>query len=443
MLSLVDTISATRCYSRVGCCQGVAKETHDSGADGFEHMNIIIWVVFALVYLVMILGELPGLALDRTGVALLGAIILLMTNQMPPSEAWQAVDVPTIALLFGLMVVSAQFRLGGFYAYITRRLAGVQLSPPCVLALLIAVCGLLSAVLANDVVCLAMAPILVEGCARKKLNPVPFLLALACASNVGSAATLIGNPQNMLIGQTLKLSFVGYLMNALVPSVAGLAVIWWIIRWQFRGRWEREFEVPTVDVPPFNPWQSIKALGVTTLLVLAFLLTPWPREVVALAAAGLLLTSRRMASREMLGLVDWQLLVLFISLFIVNHALLASGALDVMTRAITQTGVDPSQAGWLFTLTVVLSNLISNVPAVMLLLKITHHPLAGPILALASTLAGNLFIVGSIANIIVIDQAARLNVRIGWRQHARVGIPVTLATLLIAAAWLLIRFYLR
>src|SRR5262245_44824088 len=146
----------------------------------------------------MLLGEIPGLALDRTGVALLGAIALIATGDTTVSQAWQAVNVPTIALLLGLMVVSAQLRLGGFYSVVTQRLTSVPLQPPRLLAALIIVVGVLSALLANDIVCLAMAPLLLTACSRRGLDPVPFLLALACAANVGSAATLIGNPQNML-----------------------------------------------------------------------------------------------------------------------------------------------------------------------------------------------------------------------------------------------------
>ncbi len=164
-----------------------------------------VLAIFAFVYLGMILGEIPGLALDRTGVALLGAIALLATERVSPESAWNAVDVPTIGLLFGLMVVSAQFRLGGFYTALTRRLAAATASPDALLARLVGVVGVLSALLANDIVCLAVTPVLIEGCARRGLDPVPFLLALACAANVGSAATLIGNPQNMLISQALHL----------------------------------------------------------------------------------------------------------------------------------------------------------------------------------------------------------------------------------------------
>jgi Na+/H+ antiporter NhaD/arsenite permease-like protein len=402
-------------------------------------MDALTPTVFLLVYLGMMLGRLPGLALDRTGVALLGALLLVAAGEVTLPEAWAAVDVPTVALLFGLMVVSAQFRLGGFYTALTRRLAAAEVTPPLLLALLVAVSGGLSALLANDIVCLAMAPVLAEGCIRRGLDPRPFLLALACAANVGSAATLIGNPQNMLIGQRLGLSFGGYLLDAGVPALLGLAVVWWLIARMSRGSWHRPFPLPEVPAPPFSAWQTGKGLAILLLLTAAFLFAPWPRDLVALGAAALLLTSRRLASRSILGLVDWHLLVLFFGLFVVNHALAASGMLASAQTGLQAAGVDAAHPGWLFGLTVLLSNLVSNVPAVMLLLPTATHPLAGPVLALASTLAGNLFIVGSIANIIVIDQAERLGIPISWREHARVGVPVTVLTLAIAAGWLWLR----
>jgi Na+/H+ antiporter NhaD/arsenite permease-like protein len=399
-------------------------------------VDTTVLVIFAFVYLGMIAGEIPGFALDRTGVALLGAIALIATERVSPEAAWDAVDVPTVGLLFGLMVVSAQFRLGGFYTALTRRLAAARGSPAFLLALLVGVVGVLSALLANDIVCLAVTPVLIEGCARRGLDPVPFLLALACAANVGSAATLIGNPQNMLIGQALHLSFAGYLRDAGIPAAAGLVAVWWVVRRRARGQWYKSTPLPTVSAPTFNPWQTGKGLVVLVLLVGAFLFTSFPREVLALAAAGVLLTSRRFASRDILGLVDWQLLVLFFGLFVVNHALAASGMLTQVIQAGDAVGIPLTHPALLFAVTAVLSNVVSNVPAVMLLLPVSAHPLAGPVLALASTLAGNLFLVGSIANIIVVDQAARFDVRIGWREHARVGVPVTLLTLALAALWL-------
>lgn len=398
----------------------------------------------------MLLGRIPGLALDRTGVALLGAIALLATGRIQLAEAWSAVDVSTIALLLGLMVVSAQFRLGGFYTAVTARLAFADVSPRTLLGLLIVIAGALSAVLANDIICLAMTPVLIGGCIRRRLDPVPFALALACASNIGSAATLIGNPQNMLIGQALELSFAGYLVQAIVPAVVGCVIVWVVITWQTAGRWHfeqdmgaRERDVATGamadDEGALNKWQTAKGIAVVLVVMAAFLLTSWPRDIVALGGAGVLLLSRQMASQRMLGLVDWHLLVLFIGLFIVNHAFAASGMLDQLAASLRTTGIEPAAPGWLFALSAALSNLVSNVPAVMLLLPFAEHPMAGPVLAISSTLAGNLIIVGSIANIIVVDHAQRCGVHIDWKRHARSGIPVTIMSLTFAAAWLWLR----
>lgn len=399
-------------------------------------MDPVVLAIFGAVYLGMLLGEIPWLALDRAGVALLGAIALVATHRISPESAWEGVDVPTIALLFGLMVVSAQLRLSGFYSGLARRLAAADVSPEGLLALLVGVVGVLSALLANDIVCLAMTPVLVEGCARRGLDPVPFLLALACAANVGSAATLIGNPQNMLIGQALHVPFTAYLFIAGPLVLVGLVVVWWVVRCRVGRRWRKHVPMPPVTACNFNAWQTGKGLGVLGLLMLAFLLTPWPRDVLALTAAGVLLTSRRMASRDLLGLVDGQLLVLFVGLFVVNHVLAASGMLAQGMRVVEVAGVNLAHPSWLFAVTVLLSNLVSNVPAVMLLLPGASHPLAGPTLALASTLAGNLFLAGSIANIIVAGEAAKSNVRISWQEHARVGVPVTVLTLALAAGWL-------
>lgn len=404
--------------------------------------------VFCLVYLGMILGGLPFYQLDRTGVALLGAMVLIATGDVSFEQAQRAIHGPTLLLLFAFMVISAQLRLGGFYAVVTRRVAALPLAPAQILAALIVVVGALSAVFSNDIVCLAMAPILVDACLKRHLDPVPFLLALACAANIGSALTLIGNPQNMLIGATLRLSFIGYLREAALPVLLGLGVTWVLIVRQVAGRWEApsallaaslDHERRLENETGLDRWQTVKGLGVAGILVVVFLTASWPRELAALAGAGLLLLSRRLHSRHMLGLVDWELLVLFVGLFVVNHAFQATGVPGEAVQALSGAGVHLEQPGPLFVTTFLLSNVVSNVPAVMLLLPIADQPLAGPILALASTLAGNLLIVGSIANIIVVDAAARRGVHIDWRRHARVGVPVTLATMAITAALLWLR----
>jgi len=406
-------------------------------------MDLFVLLVFIAVYVGMMLGRFPGLALDRTGAALLGAVILMAGNRLTSEQAWVAIDVPTIGLLLGLMIVSAQFRLAGVYDFMTLRLAQAPLSPVNLLGLLIFAAGGLSALLANDIVCLAMPPILIHCCHRRNLNPLPYLLGLACASNVGSAATLIGNPQNMLIGQKLGVSFSGYLLDALVPTLLGLLATWGIFAWHYRGKWVMqapvELQEAGVELQPVRPWHATKATVILLALVGCFLFTDWPREVMALTAGGLILLSRNTTTHKYLDLVDWQLLVLFISLFIVNHTLEHAGWLNAMMTTLHDAGVNLSHPATLFGVTAVLSNLVSNVPAVMLLLPAADGPLAPAILALSSTLAGNFILVGSIANLIVVGQAQKMNVRITLWQHARTGIPVTLATLALAAVWLWIR----
>jgi Na+/H+ antiporter NhaD/arsenite permease-like protein len=308
---------------------------------------------------------------------------------------------------------------------------------------LIAIMAVLSAIFSNDIVCLAAAPVLARICFRRGLDPLPFLLALACAANVGSAATLIGNPQNMLIGASLALDFGAYARVAVPIVVPGLVATWGWIAWRSRGRWQLP-QPQASDSPgrrldddmPFDAWQTAKGLSVAAILLAVFLWSTAPREVAALTGAGLLLMNRRLHSTRMLGLVDWQLLVLFIGLFVVNRAFQDTGLIARAVAHLGSFGVGLREPVELFVASFALSNVVSNVPAVMLLLPLATDPLAGPILALASTLAGNLLIVGSIANIIVADAAAKQGVRIDWRMHARVGIPVTIATLAIAAAGL-------
>ncbi len=399
--------------------------------------------VFVFVYAVMILGGVPGLRLDRTGAALLGAVALVAGGALDEHTAWQAIDVGTLGLLLGLMVVSAQFRLGGAYTRLVRWLAARPTSPERLLFELVFVTGAVAALLTNDVVCLAIAPVLADVCARRGLDPVPFLLALAAAANVGSAATLIGNPQNLLIGQSLHLSFAGYLLDGAVPATLGLLVTWWLIARRYRGAFEREVAVTAPPDQPFVAVETGKAIAVLLVLVLGLLFCPLPHGVQALVAAGLVLLSRHRTTRALLGLVDWQLLVLFAGLFVTNHAFRAAGHADAGFAWLQDHGVPLADPRWLFATGVVGSNVVSNVPLTMLMLPHAHHPQAGAILALATTLAGNLLLVGSIANLIVVEQATRLGIaprRRGWfGEHLRSGVPITVATLAIAAAWLWLR----
>jgi Na+/H+ antiporter NhaD/arsenite permease-like protein len=399
--------------------------------------------IFAVVYLGMILGGLPFLQLDRTGIALLGAIAIVALGVLTPEAAALSIHLPTLLLLFSFMVISAQMRLGGFYTRVTLQITELRLSPPALLAAVIAAVGALSAVFSNDVICLAIAPVLADACLARRLDPVPYLLGLACAANVGSAATLIGNPQNMLIGQVLELSFLRYFLEAIAPVLLGLAATWGVIAWQARGRWRTVLQDPPPerrqDFAAYDRWQTAKGLAIAAALLTVFLFSDMPREVAALTGAGLLLMSRKLHSTKMLGLVDWELLILFIGLFVVNHALAQTGLTAAAVRTLADAGVPLAEPGPLFVATLLLSNVVSNVPAVMLLLPAATEPFSGPMLALVSTLAGNFFIVGSIANIIVVNAARRRGIALDWRSHARAGVPVTLITLAITAAWFALR----
>ncbi len=407
-----------------------------------------IVAIFAIVYLGMFLGGLPRLKLDRSGVALLGAIAVIGLSGLPVEDAARAIDLPTLVLLFAFMVLSAQMRLGGFYGAVTRRVGALPLSRRGLLAALIAVAGALSAVFSNDIVCLAMTPVVVRLCLRRGLDPLPFLIGLACAANIGSAATLIGNPQNMLIGSVLQLPFGGYARLALPPVLAGLALLWLWLAFGPGARAAAHAEAARAaapfaavaeappDEPDFDPWQTAKGLLVATALMGIFLFTDWPRDVAALVGAGLLLLSRRLHSSHVLRLVDWPLLILFMGLFVVNHAFETTGLAAEAVHWLAAQGVHLADPGPLLVAGALLSNLVSNVPAVMLLLPHLggSGPQAGALLALLSTFAGNLLLVGSIANLIVADLARQQGITIDWKSHAVTGIPVTLLTL--AATWL-------
>lgn len=401
--------------------------------------------VFATVYLGMFLGGLPRLKLDRSGVALLGAIAVIAITGMGLEEAARAVDLPTIVLLFAFMVVSAQMRLGGFYAEVTRRVGALPLPRAGLLAALIVVAGTLSAIFSNDIICLAMTPVVARLCLQRGHNPIPFLIGLACAANIGSAATLIGNPQNMLIGSVLQLSFGGYARAALAPVVISLLMLWLWLAWGPGARATAPEPArpagarPQAEAAPaYDRWQTAKGLTVALALLGVFLFTDWNRDVAALVGAGVLLLSRRFHSADVMGFVDWPLLLLFIGLFVVNHAFGQTGLATEAVQWLALRGVHLSEPGVLLVLGTLLSNLVSNVPAVMLLLPhLGADPQqAGLLLALVSTFAGNLLLVGSIANLIVADLAAREGIVLDWKRHILTGLPVTLASLGVVWGWL-------
>ncbi|MEA2094916.1 MAG: SLC13 family permease [Pseudomonadota bacterium] len=400
-------------------------------------MTVIV-AVFIIVYVGMMLGHLPGIKVDRAAIALIGAIALVASEEITEIQAVSFIDPGTIMLLFGLMIVSAQFSLSGLYAEVTRRLVSLHVGPRTLLAALIVVSGVMSALLTNDVVALAMAPLIVQLCLKRHLNPVPYLLAMACSTNAGATATLIGSPQNILIGQHMDLSFGGFMVYTAVPAVLTLGVIWLVITFRYKDRLELVLEARGKNAGsyPYDRMESVKGLVITALIVGVFLFTDWPREQVAIAAGGLLLMNARFQSRKILDHVDWQLLILFIGLFVVNGAFQQTHLPQQWVDSLQTHGIDFQHPATLFVMTAVLSDFVSNVPAVMLLLPFANDPIAGPAMALAAGMASNLIVIGSIANIIVVDTASRNGLTISFREHARTGVPVAVLSLLIAAGWL-------
>ncbi|MCX8043291.1 MAG: anion transporter [Desulfobacterota bacterium] len=404
-------------------------------------MEKIALVIFVLTYIGVAVGFIPGLALDRTGIALLGAIAMVVAGVIDPHHAIAAIDMPTILLLYALMVVAAQFRLSGFYTATALVMTRFLKRPAVFLGMLMMVVAVLSAVLTNDIICLAFTPVLCATLIEAHLNPVPFLLGLACASNIGSALTIIGNPQNMLIGQVGRLSFSQFTAFCTIPAVVSLIAAYLLIALLYRNRFVL-VRLPDIlerrhDWPRYNHRQAVKGLIVTGLL-LGMFFTPVPREVSSLAAAGVLLCSRKMRTRSMLGLVDWHLITLFCALFIVIASIERVGIPDNLMGGLWRLGIQLHHPASLTFITAALSTMVSNVPATILLVKFlsTNDPMQWYIVGLAGTFAGNLITIGSIANLIVIEAAQPYGIHIGFKEHARVGIPVTMISFMVLLGWI-------
>ncbi len=403
-------------------------------------MNSTALAIAVVTYAGVAIGRIPGLALDRTGIALLGAIGMIVSGELSTRAAVMSIDVPTILLLYGLMVLSSQFRLGGLYTRAALRLTSFLTRPAMFLLAVMSAGALFSSLLMNDIVCLAFTPVLAVSVLKAGLNPVPFLIGLAVASNIGSAATIIGNPQNMLIGQIGRLHFGRFVLWCAPPSVLALAAAYMIIRTIYR---KDLLGIPVPAAAPEDSWpafdrhQSMKGVVAAAILLLLFF-SPVPREISAICIAGILLCSRSMHTRAILGLVDWHLITLFCALFVVISGFETTGAPAMLVDFLGARGIDIWHLFVLTAVSGVLSNLVSNVPATMLLTRFLNPADHAQwyVLALSSTFAGNLITIGSIANLITFEQAKGYGIEIGFREHARVGIPVTLASFAIAFGWI-------
>ena len=365
---------------------------------------------------------------------------MVVLGVVPIEGAVKSINLPTILLLYSLMIISAQLRLGGFYTWIALKIVPYYTRPRIFLLISMIVSAILSAILANDIVCFAFTPILALSLLEAGLNPLPYLIGLAVSSNIGSAATIIGNPQNMLIGQTGNLSFSGFLFWSAPPSILALLASYLIILWSYRNSMYYKKESVSQQKEnrqPFDKWQTTKGI-LAILILVAMFFSSIPREFSAIGIAGVLLCSRKMKTRDIMGLVDWHLITLFCSLFVIIYGISQTGHLGNVINYLSNIGMNLHNLYTLTGISVLSSNLFSNVPATMLLIGFldpSQH-IQWYTLAVSSTFAGNLFLLGSIANLIVVEQAANYDIQISFSQHARVGIPVTMASLMILGFWL-------
>jgi Na+/H+ antiporter NhaD/arsenite permease-like protein len=410
----------------------------DRGIVDRESRSIAASAVFAGSYFALAIGRIPGLSIDRAGIALVGGGLMVASGALPLEDAYKAVDLETLSLLLGMMIVVANLRLSGFFALATAWAMARAKRSLALLAAIILTSGFFSAFLVNDAICLVLAPLVLDLTLALKRRPTPFLLAVAMASNIGSTATITGNPQNIMIGGFSRIPYATF-AAALAPVAAvGLVVAFALIalfHWrEFAGQTRLAGPRPKVVV---NRALVFRAVAATLVMIALFFVGVTPAKA-AIVIGGLLLLTRRVKSRRVYADIDWSLLLMFAGLFIIvagaQHALLTP---DVIA-AVAQLHLDrlPVLSG----VTAVLSNLVSNVPAV-LMLKPFVAALPDPgkawlTIALASTLAGNFTVLGSIANLIVVQRAEASGVTISFWDYFRVGAPLTLITLAIGTFWL-------
>src|SRR6266478_2309464 len=393
-------------------------------------------VIFLASYVVFALGRFPGLKIDRTGAAIIGAIAMVVFRVVPGHEALRAVDFSTIVLLFAMMLVVGALELSGFFEWIAelvlRHVKSGMLLPAVILT-----CGLLSAFFVNDIVCLVMVPFVLTLTQKLRLPPLPFLVAVATSSNIGSVATITGNPQNMLIGSFSGIGYREFLFHLGPVAVLALALDSLVIHWMFsRQLHQIELQASVIPLPPLDLSHLLKPMLVASGVVVAFL-AGVPPVLAASAGAAILLISRSRDPRKLYAEIDWGLLVFFVGLFIIVGGAENVGLVDRLLQVAERWNLHHTAVFSI--VTALFSNLVSNVPAVMRLKSLVKN-FADPhkawlVLAMASTLAGNLTITGLVANIIVVE-SAKPDVDISFWDYFRVGLPITIATILFGALWL-------
>jgi Na+/H+ antiporter NhaD/arsenite permease-like protein len=405
---------------------------------GSDTVKLAAGAIFVGSYLALAIGRIPGLSIDRAGIALVGAGLMVASGTPPLEGAYEAVDGNTIALLLGMMIVVASLRLSGFFAVANAWAIAHARRPLILLGAVVATSGVFSAFLVNDAICLVLTPLVLELTVALGRRPAPYLLAVAMASNVGSTATITGNPQNMMIGSYSHIPYTQFALAltpvALVGLIVTVALIALFYREEFFGDARLQATLPKMTA---NRALMVRSLLATLVLIASFFAGVVPAKA-ALIVGGLLLLTRRIKSRRVYQEIDWSLLLMFAGLFVIvagaQRALLSPEIIADVGR------LHLDQVPALSAITAVLSNLVSNVPAVLMLKPFVEglkdHDRAWLIIAMASTLAGNFTVLGSVANLIVVQTAAASGVTISFWDYFRVGAPLTLVTLAIGTLWL-------
>lgn len=386
--------------------------------------------------MVFALGKFPGMKIDRPGMAIIGAVLMFAFGALRPSDALRYLDLGTIVLLFSMMLLVAYLHGAGFFDWLAQA-AFSRLKPRHLLPTVIFLTGLLSAFFVNDIICLAMVPLVLTVCRKMGLKPIPYLLAVATASNIGSVATITGNPQNMLVGSVSRIGYRNFLLHLGPVAVAGLFLAW-LVFWRTYRRegLEGAHPIGVAEMPEVHMASFVKPGIVVGLVLVGFLAGLAPPFVAAVGAAIMLITRRR-DSRVVYDKVDWGILIFFIGLFLIvggaEHAGMTKALLSVATT------LNLRNLGIFTVTTAFFSNVVSNVPAVMLLKEIVpglgNEQTGWLTLAMASTLAGNLTITGSVANMIVIERA-RDEAKVTFMEYFKVGLPITALTMGFGYLWL-------
>jgi Na+/H+ antiporter NhaD/arsenite permease-like protein len=393
------------------------------------------FVILVVTYLLIAVQRVPYLRLNRPSAALLGAVAMVTIGGLPLHDAYAAIDLDVMVFLLGVLLMTGFLEIGGFFEWAARRVVRQARSARALLGAIVAVSGILSAFFVNDTICLVLTPLVLAALRPLGLSPLPFLLAIALGSNVGSAMTPMGNPQNMLIGVASEIHFAKFIAFLALPSLGGLVIVFLVLSFAFRRELSQPLPVDA-DVPEAH---FDAPLVKRALVVFAGALVGWlsgfSLPLVAITAAALLLAIAQRDPVKAFEKVEWSLLLFFGALFVVMR-----GARDLpLIASLTNVagaqlhGAPMHDAIVTSTAMLALSNLVSNVPAVVLWLPVVPN-VADPsfiwlVMAMSSTFAGNLTLLGSMANLIVAERAESRGERIGFGDYFKVGLPVTLLTL--------------